>query len=99
MPPIPAQPTLNLGRVALNPTADCRVIDRDTALTQHRLKIPIAHAVSEIPADCPKDDLAAMMPAFEILNSLTSITPIARQSDGPGYFATEPFIIHHNSNA
>jgi hypothetical protein len=45
-----------------NPAIDRAVVDRDTTLTHHLLKVAVSYAVAAVPPDCPEHDLALEVP-------------------------------------
>ena len=64
--PLPAQTSLDLWRILLDPAIDCAVVDRDTTLTHHLLKVAIAHAVAAVPPDCPEHDHTLEVATLEV---------------------------------
>src|SRR6476661_1911170 len=61
---ISAPALLELRRVALNPSHDGRVCQRQAALRHHLYQVAQAQFEPKVPAHAQNDDLAAEMPAF-----------------------------------
>jgi hypothetical protein len=62
---VPADPLLELRRVALDPAVERHVVDGDAAFAHHFLKVPVADAVAAVPADAEQDDLGRKPAALE----------------------------------
>src|SRR5512132_4226887 len=62
---VPAHPLLELRRKALDPAVEPHVVDGDAALVHHFLKVPVADAVTAVPADAEQDDLGRKPAALE----------------------------------
>ena len=56
-----------LGRIALHPTQNRRVRERQATLSHHLDKIPQAKLVAQVPANTQKDDLAIKVASSEQL--------------------------------
>lgn len=64
-PLVPANPLLELRRVALRAAVQRRVVDRNAAFGHHFLKVPLADAVAAVPADAEQDHLGRKPAALE----------------------------------
>jgi CheY-like chemotaxis protein len=77
------------------------VVDRDTAVLQHQLKIAVADREHQVPAHGPQDHLGRELPAFELLAlrhdtcAAIRLVETARLSnpDPPHKLATDPLDV------
>ena len=53
-----------------NPTIDGTVVERNAALVDHLLQIPIAELITQIPTDCLHNQPCLEMPALEVIRRL-----------------------------
>jgi hypothetical protein len=58
---------LQFGGVCLDPPENGGVIDRDTAILQHKFKLSVADGKLEIPAHGPTDHLRSELSPLELL--------------------------------
>ena len=61
----PIEPLQQFGRVPDDPPVDRGVIDGDTPLRHHLLKISETEIIGQIPPDAEQDHRSIKMPAFE----------------------------------
>lgn len=65
MPPIPAKPLIQNGRIALHSAPNGDVIHRKAALRHHFLQITVAERVAQIPPTTENDDQIREVPPSE----------------------------------
>ncbi|SMD10644.1 hypothetical protein SAMN06297251_1288 [Fulvimarina manganoxydans] len=66
-PAKPAKTLLDQRRISENPAIDSRMIDREAALGEHFLKVPIAERIAQRPCHRLNDQPRLELPTFEIV--------------------------------